>query len=44
MAESGDVDLYSSTDGGVVRLYASAAGSGGLVPGLYGTLNFNQII
>ena len=38
-----DVDLYSSTEGGAVRLYASGAGAGGSTSGLYGTLNFNQI-
>ena len=43
VAESGDVDLYSSTEGGAVRLYASGAGAGGSTSGLYGTLNFNQI-
>ncbi len=43
VAESGDTDLYSNTNGGAVRLYAAATGSGGATSGLYGTLNFNQI-
>ena len=44
VAESGQVDLATSSTGSSARLYAVDTGANGATSGLYGTLNFNQVL